>query len=171
MKTALLALFFSATCLYAQTPKSAANPLQSLAFLQGTWAAKAQGSTGAAANGSYAFRLELGDHVLARHSYTADCKGPADFDCEHGDVLYVYVDSPGQALKAIYFDSEGQVIHYDVSTPDPATAVFLSDASVPGPQFQLIYTLKDSIMSGKFQIRMSGQAEWRSYLEWSGAKK
>jgi hypothetical protein len=85
--------------------------------------------------------------------------------------LYVYVDSPGQALKAIYFDSEGQVIHYDVSTPDPATAVFLSDASVPGPQFQLIYTLKDSIMSGKFQIRMSGQAEWRSYLEWSGAKK
>jgi hypothetical protein len=85
--------------------------------------------------------------------------------------LYVYVEAPGQPLKAIYFDSEGHVIHYDISTPAPATAVFLSDGSVPGPQFRVVYTLKESIMSGKFQMRMPGQAEWHSYLEWSGVKK
>jgi len=35
----------------------------------------------------------------------------------------------------------------------------------------LVYELKDAVMSGKFQIRMPGQAEWKSYLEWNGAKK
>ncbi len=171
MKTALIALFFSMASLYAQTPKPATDPLQPLAFLQGTWEAKAQGSIGATANGSYVFRLELGGHILARHSYTAGCKGPADFNCEHGDLFYIYADGPNLALKAIYFDSEGHVIHYEVSTPNPTTAVFLSEASTPGPRFRLIYTLKDSLMSGKFQIQMPGQTEWSSYLEWSGAKK
>jgi hypothetical protein len=31
------------------------------------------------------------------------CKGPTNFDCEHGDLLYVYPDLSGSALKAIYF--------------------------------------------------------------------
>ncbi len=26
-------------------------------------------------------------------------------------------------------------------------------------------------MYGKFQVRMPGQEEWKSYLEWSGARK
>ena len=176
MKSALFALFLCAAPVLAQAPKSAANPFRPLSFLEGTWEAKAQGNAGAAANGSYTFRFELEKHVLARHSYTADCKGPADFDCEHGDLLYVYAEepqasAPGQGLKAIYFDNEGHVIHYGVSTPDATTALFLSDASQPGPQFRLVYVLKESVMSGKFQMRMPGQTEWRSYLEWSGAKK
>lgn len=72
-------------------------------------------------------------------------------------------------MKAIYFDNEGHVIHYDVSAPNPTTAIFLSEAPHPGPQFRLVYELKGSIMSGQFQMRMSGQNEWKSYLEWSGA--
>jgi hypothetical protein len=35
----------------------------------------------------------------------------------------------------------------------------------------LIYQLKDAVMSGKFQMRTPGQADWKTYLEWSGAKK
>lgn len=167
----LAALFLSVTSLHAQAPDATSNPFQPLAFLQGTWNAKAQGDTGAAATGWYTFQLELADHVLARHSYTAECKGPSNYDCAHGDLLYIYVDGAGQALKAIYFDSEGHIIHYDVSTPEPGTAVFLSDASIPGPQFRLVYTLKDSILSGKFQMRVPGQTEWRSYLEWTGGRK
>ena len=156
----------------AATPAATpADPWASLAFLQGTWDAKAEGNAGAAASGSYTFRMELGNHILARHSATADCKGPSTFDCEHGDLLYVFQDGPGAALKAIYFDNEGHVIHYDVTTPSPATVEFLSEASRPGPQFRLTYELKGGIMSGKFQMHMPGQTEWRSYLEWSGAKK
>jgi hypothetical protein len=142
------------------------DPLKPLAFLEGNWDAKGQGG-GATAAGSYSFQRELGGHILARHSRNAECKGPANFDCEHGDLLYVYAE--GQALKAIYFDSEGHVIHYDVSMPAPHSVVFLSDA--PGPQFHLAYTLEGGVMAGKFQMRMPGQTDWKSYLEWSGGKK
>jgi hypothetical protein len=157
----------------AQTkPSVTSDPWKALSFLQGTWEAKATGDGGVSASGSYTFRTELGDHILARHSSRdAGCKGPSTFDCDHGDLLYVYQDAPGQAFKAIYFDNEGHVIHYLVSTPAPATALFLSDGSQPGPQFRLVYELKGAVMWGKFQMQMPGQTEWKSYLEWSGAKQ
>lgn len=148
------------------------DPWKDLAFLEGTWEAKAQGSAGVNTSGAYTFRLELGGHIMARHSTTeAGCKGPSSFDCDHGDLLYVYTDAPGRPLKAIYFDNEGHVIHYAVSTPSPMSVIFLSDSSTPGPQFRLVYEKKDAIMSGKFQVHMPGQTEWKSYLEWSGAKR
>ncbi len=171
----LAAILLFAAPFRAQTPPAvAADPFATLAFLQGTWDAKTPGgnamSSGAASSGTYTFRLELGNHILARHSRTAGCKGPAGFDCDHGDLLYIYQDAPGQPLKAIYFDNEGHTLHYTVSTPEPGVAIFLSDVAQPGPQFRLMYTLKGAILSGKFGMRMPGQADWRSYLEWSGAK-
>jgi hypothetical protein len=143
-----------------------------LEFLIGTWEARTEGgSAGAASLGTYTFQLELRDHVLARHSSTAGCQGPADFNCEHGDLLYVFQETPGRSFKAIYFDNEGHIIHYEVSTPTPTSAIFLSSPSQPGPQFKLSYELKGSILYGKFQIRMPGQAEFNSYLEWDGGKR
>jgi hypothetical protein len=169
MKTMLAAVLFFSLSVFAPTSSPASSPFQSLSFLEGTWNATAQGNGGAAASGSYTFRLELANHVLARHSYTAARKGPADYNCEHGDLLYVYKDAG--KLKSIYFDSEGHVIHYDVTTPEPNTAMFLSDPAIPGPQFRLTYTLRNDIMSGKFQMQMPGQTSWNTYLEWSGSKK
>jgi hypothetical protein len=165
-----------AACVYAQGASSEAPPAvdawKPLQFLIGTWEAKTQGgSAQAASSGAYTFQPELRNHVLVRHSSSSGCKGPLDFDCEHGDLLYIYQDPEGQVLKAIYFDNEGHVIHYDVSAPNPTTAIFLSEASRPGPRFRLVYELKGSIMSGQFQMRMAGQNEWKSYLEWSGARK
>jgi hypothetical protein len=170
MKTTLAALLLS-LCLAAsaQPPDAPAHLFQSLSFLEGTWDAKAQGNGGATASGSYTFRLELSGHILARHSYTAACKGPADYNCEHGDLLYVYPEA--DKIKAIYFDSEGHVIHYDVTTPESNMAVFLSDGAASGRRFRLTYSLKDAVMSGKFQMQMPGQNQWNSYLEWSGTKK
>ncbi len=157
------------TALCAQSP---AASWDSLKFLEGAWQAKTPGGpSGPAVSGTYSFRKELDGHILARHSSSDGCKGPADFDCDHHDLLYVYQNGPAQPLKAIYFDNEGHVIHYDVSTPAPDKVVFLSDASTPGPQFRLTYELKDSVLSGKFQMQMPGQSEWKSYLEWSGPKK
>ena len=148
-----------------------ADPWRALAFLEGTWDARAQaGSARAQGTGTYAFKPELKHHVLVRRSNSTACKGPADFDCQHSDVLYVYQEAQDQPLKAIYFDNEGHVIHYAVSTPDSSTAIFISDVAPSGPQFRLVYELKDSVMRGKFQMRMPGQADWKSYLEWSGAK-
>jgi hypothetical protein len=158
--------------LSGQTVSTGGGQWAALRFLEGTWDAKTQGqASGVNATGTYSFRKELGGHILARHSSAAGCKGPADFDCEHGDLLYIYRDMPDQPLKAIYFDNEGHVIHYSVSTPTSTSAVFISDPSAPGPQFRLVYELKGTVMSGKFQMHMPGNTEWTSYLEWSGAKK
>lgn len=172
MKIAALALLVFAVPLVAQVSSTApANPLKSLDFLEGTWEARTQaGSAGATSSGTYTFKRQLGDHILVRSSHSSACKGPETFDCEHRDLLYVFEDSPGQALKAIYFDNEGHVIHYDVSTPTATSAIFLSEASRPGPQFRLVYDLKDGTMAGKFQMRTLGQTEWKSYLEWSGSR-
>lgn len=153
-------------------PLSASEQWKPLQFLMGNWEAKTKGgSAGAASSGTYVFQPELRGHVLARHSAGAECKGPADFNCEHGDLLYVYRDSTAAPLKAVYFDNEGHVIYYDVTIPAPNTAVFLSQPSQPGPQFRLVYELKGGIMEGKFQLRMPGQTEFKSYLEWSGGRK
>jgi hypothetical protein len=152
--------------------QNASAPWQPLGFLIGTWEAKTQsGSAGAAGSGAYSFQLELRDHVLARHSNSSECKGPSNFNCEHGDLLYVYPDAPPKSYKAIYFDNEGHVIQYAVSTPTPGSAVFLSSPSQPGPQYRLSYELKGTTMFGKFRMRMPGQTEFKSYLEWSGERK
>jgi hypothetical protein len=166
---ALSALSLAAS---SQALSTAPDPWKALAFLEGTWEARTMaGSAGAQASGTYTFTPELKRHILARHSTSAACEGPESFDCLHADLLYVYQDGEGKPLKAIYFDNEGHVIHYEVSTPDSTTAIFISDAAASGPRFQLVYHLKAAVMSGKFQMRMPGQAEWKSYLEWSGQKK
>jgi hypothetical protein len=125
----------------------------------------------ATSSGDYSFQLKLRDHVLARHSGGGACKGPDDFDCRHSDLLYIYPAGNGQAWQAIYFDNEGHVIHYGVSSPKPGAVVFLSDSAQPGPQFRLSYELVEAEMSGKFQIKMPGQTEFTSYLEWRGKSR
>jgi hypothetical protein len=141
-------------------------------FLEGTWEARSSGgAAGAQVSGSYTFKRELKDHILARRSDAGDtCKGPKNFDCDHSDLLYIFQEAEGQPLKGIYFDNEGHVIHYGVSSPMANTVIFLSPESA-GPQFRLVYELKDAVMSGKFQMRMPGQSEWKSYLEWAGSKR
>jgi hypothetical protein len=169
---AVSALFALALTQIDRALSAPPDPWKALAFLEGTWDAHLQaGSAGAQGNGTYTFKPELKHHVLVRSGDPAACKGPASFNCEHGDVLYVYQESENQPLNAIYFDNEGHVIHYVVSTPDSTTAMFVSEASASGPQFRLVYELRDAVMSGKFQMRMPGQLEWKSYLEWSGAKR
>jgi len=172
MKRIVIALLLALPGVVSAQSAPASDPFKALSFLEQNWEANTNGYAGVKSVGTYTFRRELGGHILARRS-TSDvaCKGPATFDCEHGDILYVFEEAPGQPLKAIYFDNEGHVIHYNVTTPEATTAVFLSDGTQPGPKFRLTYALKDGILSGKFQMQAPGQTEWRSYLEWSGAKQ
>jgi hypothetical protein len=171
MKLGIILAVIGARLLDAQTAPTDRERWSSLRFLEGTWEAATQGGAAkATAVGWYSFRKELSGHILARHSSAAGCKGPADFDCEHSDLLYVYPDGQG-LFKAIYLDNEGHVIHYNVTTPTPTSVVFISDGSTPGPRFRLVYELKEGVMAGKFQMQMPGKTDWTSYLEWSGRKQ
>jgi len=145
------------------------DPWAGLRFLIGSWEAKTTGGVAQAqASAGYSFRLELREHVLARHSRSGSCSAPEDFNCQHSDLLYIYPTGNGSAFEAIYFDNEGHVIHYGVTTPKPGTVVFLSDPAQPGPQYRLNYTFLDGVMSGQFELKMPGQTDFTSYLEWSG---
>jgi len=159
----------------AQTPAKSpakADSWAGIRFLLVSWEAKTTGGVAQAqVSASYSFRLELRDHVLARHSRSGSCSAPDDFDCQHSDLLYVYSASTGAALEAIYFDNEGHIIHYAVSTPKPGTVVFLSDPAQPGPQYRLSYTFLAGVMSGQFEMKMPSQTEFTSYLEWNGKRQ
>jgi len=175
MKISCSLLFLLALLLapfsFAQSPAKP-DPWAGLRFLAGSWEARTAGGTaGAEAIGVYSFEWELAGHLLARHSTGSACKGPQDFDCLHRDLLYIYPEGPAGALQAIYFDNEGHVIHYSVSAPQPGTAIFLSDPAQPGPQFRLRYQLAEGTMTGQFALRMPGQTDFHSYLEWSGRQK
>jgi hypothetical protein len=70
----------------------------------------------------------------------------------------------GPLLKAIYFDNEGHVINYTVTTTDK-TATFESDAGPPSvPRFKLVYEQKDAATVGLvFSIAPPG-SPFRPYI-------
>jgi hypothetical protein len=156
----------------AKGPPDVATRWQTLRFLIGTWDARTAGATPQDVKdfGTYSFRAELNGTVLARHSSQDNCKGPADFDCDHHDLLYIFRDSSTAPIHAIYFDNEGHVIHYAVSTPAPNVAVF--DSTEPsGPRYRLSYQLSGIVLLGKFEVAAPGQKEYKTYLEWEGPRK
>jgi hypothetical protein len=173
MKTICFALA-ALSCLSVSPQTSSSpnsDPFASVSFLEGTWDANVQNNASVNLSGRYTFARELDGHILARHSTNdPNCKAPASFDCAHGDLLYVFQDTAGSPLKAIYFDNEGHVIHYNVSTSTPASVMFLSEPG-PGPQFRLTYESAAGVMTGRFQMQMPGQSGWRTYLEWSGRRR
>jgi hypothetical protein len=160
--TVILAVCFGASASSAQT----ADRWNSLQFLIGDWAATGDGATGAAA-GAYSFKTDLNDQILVRHNY-AEYGGTGQQ--RHDDLLIVYADVPGKAVHAIYFDSEGHVIKYNV-TPSRNFVLFESDPAEPGPKYRLSYRLVENKLIGKFEIAESGSAGYKTYLEWTSVRK
>jgi hypothetical protein len=152
--------------------KAADTTWKNLHFLVGTWAAKTTGgAAGATASGSYTFAEDLAGHAITRTTSADTCTGPKAFDCTHHDSLVVYRDG-ADAIAALYLDSEGHVIRYTVTTPDPHTALFTSVPSpTPAPAFRLLYQLDGKAMTGTFTGAAPGSTEFHAYLTWSGAKQ
>jgi hypothetical protein len=169
MKT-ILTLFVLGTATFAQTPaKPAADPLQKLAFLLGKWEAEGGGEIGTGA-GAFSFDAELDRHIVVRRNYAQYDKGAAA-GTRHDDLLIVYLESPNEGPRAIYFDSEGHVIRYGVTIPKADSVVFESDRSQPGPRYRLSYTMKGAKLEGTFEIADSPAAPYKSYLTWTSVKK
>lgn len=151
-------------------PANPAMKWKQLQFLLGSWEANVVGTNKVQSAGTYSFQPELNGTVLARHSSQDSCKGPADFNCDHHDLLYVFHSATGDGLQAIYFDNEGHVIRYAVSMPTATSVVFQSEPG-PGPQFRLTYQLAGDVLHGKFEVAGPGQTAYTSYLEWQGGRK
>ena len=136
--------------------------------LFGEWIASGETQLGTG-QGGFSFRPELNGRVVVRRN-VAEYQGGKAAGTRHDDLMIIFREGTAAALRAIYFDSEGHVIRYDLSFPAEGKAVFESESSQPGPKYRLSYSLDGKVLTGKFEIAIQGQ-EFKTYLEWKAQRR
>ena len=139
-----------------------------LQVLLGTWQSKGDTQLGEG-SGTASFTSELGGHAIVRRSFAEYSSGP-QAGTRHDDLLVVYRANPDAEPQAIYFDSEGHVIHYRVLTPKENAVVFESDGSDPGPRYRLSYARQGNTLDGIFELAMPG-ADYKVFVSWTSTKR
>ena len=135
-------------------------------FLLGDWVGEGGGGPGQG-SGSFSFHPDLQGKVLVRKNRA---EYPATKDraaSVHDDLMIVYHDAPEAPLRAIYFDSEGHVIRYEIQSGQEGEAVFVSAPEPSAPRFRLTYmhTGPDQVKI-RFEIAPpSHPAQFASYIE------
>src|SRR5262249_14198490 len=146
----IAAVFALATCLaHAETSES----WKKLEFLIGKWigVAGANDTPNGAAQGAFSFEPQLSGKILVRKNNATYTSGE-----RHDDLMIIYVDPPKDTARAIYFDTEGHVIRYDIAFPSANRVIFESDTSQPGPRFRLTYWLAGASLNGSFEVASPG---------------
>ncbi len=138
--------------------------------LRGDWVGAGGGGPGQG-SGSFSFQPDLQGKVLLRknraeYPATKDRAGSV-----HDDLMVIYRETPEAVAQAIYFDSEGHTIRYEVQAAGP-DIVFLSSAEGRGPRYRLTYTRVDQDrLKIKFEIAAPGKPEqFTTYIE-AGARR
>lgn len=158
------------TLLLSGLPVSAQNAggssLKKLDFLLGKWTGSAgeKDTPRGAGQGTFSFELQLNQKIVVRRNVAEYTSGP-----RHDDLMVIYLDAPNDTPRAIYFDSEGHVIRYNVAFPSPRKAVFESDGTQPGPRYRLSYWLERNSLNGKFEVAPPG-GEYQTYMSWTSKK-
>jgi hypothetical protein len=130
------------------------DPWAAWRFLLGVWVGIG-GTPGQAESGGTRFSLELADRVLVRRNwarYAAAKDRPA---FSHEDLMYVHPH--GETWLAVYFDTEGHVIHYRATAAD-SRAIFESDADERGVRYRLRYLAGGSRLDLSFEVAPAGGA-------------
>jgi hypothetical protein len=159
----LLAFLTAFSALHAQT----GDPWKKLDFLLGDWTGVAgeKDTPLGAGQGNFSFKPELQQKIIVRHN-----NAQYDSGAQHDDLMVIYLDAPNDAPRAIYFDSEGHVIHYGVTFPSADRAVFESDGSQPGPKYRLTYWLETGSLNGRFEVAPPAK-EYQTYLTWKSKRR
>ena len=156
----------------ALTPNSTGpEALEPLGFLLGTWGASGSGAPGAA-TGTATFVRSLQDRVIIRTSfaeYPATATTPAS---RHDDLMIIHATARA-GVRADYYDNEGHVIRYGVTTAGTGDVTFLSDIVGGEPRYRLAYRLSpDGLLRGTFAVAPPGKPEaFEQYLAWESRKQ
>jgi hypothetical protein len=131
--------------LHAQT----GDAWKKLDFVLGEWAGVAgeKDTPLGAGQGAFSFMAELKDKIVVRRNVAQYNSG-----VQHDDLMVIYVDAPNDTPRAIYFDTEGHVIRYNVTFPSAERAVFESDGSQAGPKYRLTYWMEGTSLHGQFEV-------------------
>jgi hypothetical protein len=135
-------------------------------YLVGDWVGEGGGRPGQG-TGRFSFRWDLQKHVLVRRNIAEFPAAQGRPAVVHEDLMVIHPAEKG-AMKAVYFDNEGHVIHYTVEpAKDRGTLVFVSDPSPSTPRFRLSYAKGqgDEVLI-KFEMTPPGKPDgFRTYLE------
>ena len=113
-----------------------------------------------AGQGGFSFEFELDKRIIVRKNHAEYDKG-----VKHDDLMVIYLEG---TPRAIYFDSEGHTIRYNVAFPAKDQVVFESDGTQPGPKYRLSYWMEKAVLKGKFEV---GGPEYKTYMTWGSVKK
>jgi hypothetical protein len=168
----LIAIFCVSAC-FSQPPTKPDNPWALLSFLLGDWTGEGTGQPGQA-TGGFSFLPDLEKNVLVRKN-RADYPATKDRAAfSHTDLMIVYREPGAVKLRAIYFDSEGHVIHYTVDPSADGNAVqFLSDPSTSNPRYRLTYTKTGADTVGiQFEIAVPAKPDsFTTYIQATARRK
>ncbi len=129
-------------------------------FLVGTWTAEGQGEPGKG-EGEFSFQLELQGKILVRRNHLDFPATPQRPAFTHEDLLVVYREGGSTPNRAIYFDSEGFVIHYTASfSNDGKVLTFLSSPRPQAARQRLTYIQNDDgTLKVKFELAPPGNPQ------------
>jgi hypothetical protein len=142
-------------------------------YLLGDWTGEGGGDPGQG-TGSFSFKPDLQGKILVRtnRSEYPATKERAAF--VHDDLMVIYRDSPKAPAHAIYFDSEGHTIRYEVqSAREDGVVVFVSAPETDLPRYRLTYTrVGRDLVKIKFEIAPPGHPEqFSAYIEASARRQ
>jgi len=155
------------------SPAEASDPWSAWRFLVGEWAGEGGSQPGQGA-GSFSFTFDLQNRVLVRRNhvdYPATTEHPA---FGHDDLMVIYFEPGSNVARAVYFDSEGHIIHYTAEfSSDGKQLTFLSDLQPGVPRFRLTYTRREADgLTVKFEIAPPGRPDhFALYLQGTARKK
>ena len=153
----------------AQNPetKTGDSAWKKLEFLLANWTGSAgeKDTPLGAGQGGFSFEPQLNQRTIVRRNRAA-----YDSGVHHEDLMVIYLDSANEAPRAIYFDTEGHVIRYNLTFPAPNRVTLESDGTQPGPRYRLSYWLDGRALDGKFEVAPPG-AEYKTYLSWTSKKE
>ena len=154
--------------LAAQTSGASADasPWRKLDFLLGNWTGTAgeKDTQLGAGRGGFSFEQQLDRKVIIRRNH-------AEYDSgvRHDDLMVIYRDAPNDAPRAVYFDSEGHVIRYNLMFPSSEAVVMESDSTQPGPKYRLSYRMEKGKLNGKFEVAPPGSG-YQTYMQWTSSR-
>jgi hypothetical protein len=163
LRLRLLALWMVSAALHGQGD----GPWKKLEFLLGDWtgAAGEKDTSLGAGQGSFSFEPQLKQKIIVRRN-----QANYDSGVQHDDLMVIYTEAPNETARAIYFDTEGHVIHYTLAFPSANRVVFESEAGQPGPRYRLTYWSEGGSLKGQFEIAPPA-SEYKTYLSWTSKKR